>query len=352
MSGTATLREQLEELERRSLAPQAALSAQTRGRQHPLEPCPLRTEYQRDRDRIIHSKAFRRLKHKTQVFLSPSGDHYRTRLTHTLEVTQVARTIARALRLNEDLVEAIGYGHDLGHTPFGHAGERALNKVHPEGFHHVFQSLRVVDLLERDGHGLNLTEEVRDGILKHSKGFGKINALNKNSTPLTLEGQILRFADVIAYSNHDLDDGLRAGLLHESDIPEQVVRLLGASHGERIGTLIRGVVEGTQANGLTKLDMLPELAEGLQVLRSFLQDQLYIPDKAGSEEERINKVISELYGYFLDHPEQIDMPHIEEPELSAEQALHARVKDYIASMTDRFALESYQRVFLPRAWPG
>ncbi|MDZ4383508.1 MAG: deoxyguanosinetriphosphate triphosphohydrolase, partial [Thermodesulfovibrionia bacterium] len=242
-----TIREQTEEIERKTFHPKACLSSQSKGRLKPEKEGDIRTCFQRDRDRIIHSKAFRRLKHKTQVFLAPKGDHYRTRLTHTLEVSQIARTIARALRLNEDLTEAIALGHDLGHTPFGHAGEDVLREIYPGGFEHYEQSLRVVDVLERNGQGLNLTHEVRDGILKHSKGKGKI--FSKQGEIMTLEGGVVRISDIIAYVNHDLDDAMRAGVLKKSDIPQEFFKI-GESHSKRINTLVRDVIYTSQANGL------------------------------------------------------------------------------------------------------
>ena len=243
------IRQLTEEHEAAGLASQAVLSSQSRGRERPEPECPIRTAFQRDRDRILHSKSFRRLKHKTQVFLSPEGDHYRTRLTHTLEVTQIARTISRALNLNEDLTEAIGLGHDLGHTPFGHAGEAILNEIVPGGFRHYEQSLRVVDRLESDGQGLNLTWEVRDGILKHSKGAGAVFTHQDQGRPATLEGQAVRVSDIIAYVNHDIDDAIRSGLIQASDIPNEVTEVLGHSHSKRINTLVSDVIHATQESG-------------------------------------------------------------------------------------------------------
>ncbi|MBW1644950.1 MAG: deoxyguanosinetriphosphate triphosphohydrolase, partial [Deltaproteobacteria bacterium] len=242
-----TIREQLEEREKRYLSPHAAFSSRSRGRQLPEAECPYRMAFQHDRDRIIHSKSFRRLKHKTQVFLSPSGDHYRTRLTHTLEVAQIARTIAKALQLNEDLTEAIALGHDLGHTPFGHAGEAVLNQLHPGGFRHFFQSLRVVERLEKDGRGLNLTVEVRDGIVKHSKGKGDILSADPNCCALTLEGRIVRLADIIAYVNHDIDDAIRARVITREEIPPVCRRVLGNSHSTRINTMVTDIIDSSQA---------------------------------------------------------------------------------------------------------
>src|SRR5262245_33035977 len=251
------IRQLMEEKESRELAVQAVRSAETRGRSQEEPPCPIRTAFQRDRDRILHSKSFRRLKHKTQVFLSPEGDHYRTRLTHTLEVTQIARTISRALRLNEDLTEAIGLGHDLGHTPFGHAGEAILNEIVPGGFRHYEQSLRVVEKLEGGGNGLNLTWEVRDGILKHSKGTGAVFTKQDQGRPGTLEGQVVRVSDIIAYVNHDVDDAIRSGLIQAIDVPKEVTEVLGDSHSKRVNTLVSDVIHSSLKEGLQSITMGP-----------------------------------------------------------------------------------------------
>ena len=327
------VRERTEELERQILIPGAALSRFTRGRQIPEEECTLRTAYQRDRDRIIHCKAFRRLKHKTQVFLSPEGDHYRTRLTHTLEVSQIARTIARALRLNEDLTEAVALGHDLGHTPFGHAGERALNEIVPGGFRHYEQSVRVVDKLEKDGKGLNLTYEVRDGILHHTTG----------EQACTAEGRIVRLADRIAYLNHDIDDAERAGVLTEEDIPRQITDILGTSKSRRIDTLVHSVVENSSA---AEISMAPDVRAAFDEFNLFLERKVYSNPYAKSEERKVPGLISALYDY-LRRPENV-------PEdlrtVAAEDGCDRAACDYIAGMTDHFAVQLFKTIFVPKAW--
>lgn len=329
------LREYTEELERRILSAHAALSAQTRGRETPAEPCPIRTDFMRDRDRIIHCKSFRRLKHKTQVFLSPAGDHYRTRLTHTLEVSQIARTIARGLRLNEDLTEAVALGHDLGHTPFGHAGEGVLNSLVPGGFEHNVQSLRMVEKLENDGMGLNLTWEVRDGILNHS-GSG---------VPATLEGKIVRLSDKIAYINHDIDDGIRAGVLSEDELPADCTEVLGRSHGKRINRLILDVV----GSSLDKPDILmsPEVEEKFWKLRQFMFERVYLNSVAKREEGKGKHVVEQLYRYYLGHlgllPEDF-------AKFIGEDGEERVAADYIACMTDRYAVTDYENKFVPREW--
>ena len=318
-----TVRERTEAWEERALRPEAAKSANSRGRKHPMAPCDLRTDFQRDRDRILHSKAFRRLKHKTQVFVAPEGDHYRTRLTHTLEVSQIARTIARALQLNEDLTEAIAMGHDLGHTPFGHAGERTLNQLSSRGFRHHEQSLRVVDVLEGDG-GLNLTFEVRDGIVNHtSKGH-----------PATLEGKVVSLADRIAYINHDIDDALRAGLLRPEDLPKDLLDILGDTHGRRIDRMIRDVVEESE----TKDDILmsDRIGDAMENLRSFMFEKVYRHPGALKEEERVRFMLSHLFEYYMAHP----------PEGPGD--LEQRVVDYIAGMSDRYAIAVFEDISIPR----
>ncbi len=339
-----TIRGQWERWEKEHLHPLAAKSAESRGRQRPEDECDIRIAYQRDRDKIIHSKSFRRLKHKTQVFLAPVGDHYRTRLTHTLEVAQIARTISRALRLNEDLTEAIAMGHDLGHTPFGHAGEEVLNRLCPEGFHHARQSLRVVDVLEREGMGLNLTYEVRDGILKHSKGLGEILAEGEER-PVTLEGEVVRIADVIAYVNHDIDDALRAGLIKESDLPKECVRFFGETHGKRIDTMVRDVISETRRIDYERVTMSEEGLEFLYELRDFLYKRVYSSSVVRKEFEKALKILEELYHYFYEHPEKISSgwgrPN---------DPVEVRVADYLSGMTDRFAIELYKSLFLPKPW--
>ena len=328
-------RQYYERLEAETLSPYATLAKNTRGRVTPIEPCQIRTEFIRDRDRILHSKSFRRLKHKTQVFLSPQGDHYRTRLTHTLEVSQIARTISRALRLNEDLTEAISMGHDLGHTPFGHSGEDVLNALLPDGFEHNEQSLRVVEKLENDGEGLNLTFEVRDGILNHKK----------SGHPATLEGAVVSLADRIAYINHDIDDAIRAGVLHESDLPEACVRVLGNSHGRRINTMILDVVE--QSAGKPIVKMSERMYEQFDALRDFMFDNVYKNPKAKSEEEKAKRVINELFEYYLAHINLLTGEYAKYLETDGNERA---VADYIAGMTDNYAVAEYMRIFVPKSW--
>ena len=345
----ASIRKALEEIEKKILSPHAQLSMKTKGRVREEQECDLRPAFQRDRDRIIHSKSFRRLKHKTQVFLSPTGDHYRTRLTHTLEVSQIARTISKALRLNEDLTEAIALGHDLGHTPFGHAGEEALDKIAPHGFSHTDQSLRVVDLLEREGRGLNLTYEVRDGITKHSKAKGAVIPLDPSEKAATLEGQVVRVADIIAYVNHDLDDAIRAGVIAEQDIPKECSSLLGKTHGERIDAMVKDTIYATlatQENGLS-LAMSPEILAAVVRLRDFLYERVYDAGVVHGDFLKASKILIELYerftadvGFFL--------KEIGRDELY--DTVERCVCDYLAGMTDRYAFNLYERIFLPRPW--
>ncbi|MDN5347966.1 MAG: dGTPase [Clostridia bacterium] len=322
------LRLEAEQREKEWLSPFAALSSDTRGRQWPEEPCTVRTEFQRDRDRIIHSKAFRRLKHKTQVFIAPEGDHYRTRLTHTLEVAQISRTIARALRLNEDLTEAIALGHDLGHTPFGHSGEDALNEVVPGGFKHNLQSLRVVEKLE-NGRGLNLTWEVRDGIAHHT---GPVK-------PQTLEGQIVRLADRVAYINHDIDDALRAGIISEKDLPAECIAVLGREHRTRINNMVLDIIKTSW--GRPEIVMSPAVQEATDRLRSFLFERVYIGSRAKAEEGKAKKLLQALYYFYLEHPEKLPLG------CPGAGDLERRICDYIAGMTDRFAIEQYKKFFVP-----
>lgn len=327
-----TIRQQLEQEELSRLSDRAAKSVQTRGRARAVEPCPMRTEFQRDRDRILHCKAFRRLKYKTQVFLSPEGDHYRTRLTHTLEVAQIARTIARCLRLNEDLAEAIALGHDLGHTPFGHIGERSLDDTMPEGFRHNEQSRRVADVLENDGAGLNLTWEVLDGILCHS---GK-------QFPVTLEGECVRRADRIAYLNHDLDDAIRGGVLRDFELPVDCLKVLGASHGERINNMIADVVANSRDT--EHLEMSPLMQSAMDGLRDFMFERVYRDEWRAAEENRADHVMKTLFRYYSEHPGE--MP--EEFVLIGYREGTARaVCDFLSCMTDRYAIRTFEKLFVP-----
>ncbi|MGB9807380.1 MAG: deoxyguanosinetriphosphate triphosphohydrolase [Thermosulfidibacteraceae bacterium] len=344
MSSTSEIKRDYLIYEDKFLHPKATKSSATRGRLKQEKPCWLRTEFQRDRDRIIHSKSFRRLKHKTQVFIAPAGDHYRTRLTHTLEVAQIARTIARALRLNEDLVEAISLGHDLGHTPFGHAGEKVLNELLTSGFHHAKQSLRVVDILENNGLGLNLTIEVRDGILKHTKGFGPILP-SESEKPLTLEAEVVRISDIIAYVNHDLDDALRASLITEDEIPLVVKRVLGCTHSERINTLVASVIKRTIEVDYEYVSIENEVLEALEELRSFLVLRVYNHPFVLREVEKSEKVVRELFYYFMENEASIRSKWVD-PEGKPE----VKVADYISGMTDRFALKIYTELFVPSGW--
>ncbi len=341
-----TIREQTEEIEKKTLHPKACLSSQSRGRMKREKEGDIRTCFQRDRDRIIHSKAFRRLKHKTQVFLAPKGDHYRTRLTHVLEVSQIGRTIARALRLNEDLTEAIALGHDLGHTPFGHAGESVLREIHPGGFDHYKQSLRVVDFLERNGKGLNLTHEVRNGIVKHSKGKGLIIPDAPGEKPETLEGLAVRVSDIIAYVNHDLDDALRAEVIKRSDISRDIIKILGDNHSKRIDAMVKDVIYNSLSTDLEELAMSEEVSTATYRLRDFLYERVYESGKIMREFMKAKKILGDLYGYYLEHIEEVfrDIP--------AEKKLnrHRMVCDFVAGMTDRFAMATYERLFLPQQW--
>ena len=329
-----SIREETQRIEREILSPYAALSENTRGRVREAAECPIRTPYQRDRDKVIHCKAFRRLKHKTQVFLSPEGDHYRTRLTHTLEVSQIARTIARALRLNEDLTEAVALGHDLGHTPFGHAGERALNRLMPNGFRHYEQSARVVERLENDGRGLNLTFEVRDGIRCHTTG----------QEARTMEGRIIRWADKIAYMNHDIDDAIRAGVIRESDIPRDITAVLGDTKNKRITTMVTSLIRNSPA-GVVNMDA--DVLEAYDALHEFMYEAVYLNDYAKREEKKVPHLIESLFGYYVRHPDRLpeSMREIAEADGKEQAAC-----DYIAGMTDRFAVDLYSNLFIPKAW--
>lgn len=327
------VRQRTEEIERLTLASWATFSDASRGRVRPEEQDPIRPVFQRDRDRIIHCKAFRRLKQKTQVFLSPEGDLYRTRLTHTLEVSQIARTIARALRLNEDLTEAISLAHDLGHTPFGHAGERALDKLTPGGFKHYMQSLRVVDKLEKDGQGLNLTWEVRNGIVTHTKGIWA-------ATP---EGRIVRMADQIAYVNHDIEDAVRAGVLDPATLPKECTAVLGRTKSARITTMINSILahsDGDVAVGA-------EENEAFLALRDFMYATVYVDKTAKAEEQKVDKVIGELYEYYLAHVDQMSNFYVQ---LAYQDDPERAVTDYISGMSDEFAIRTFEDVFVPRKW--
>jgi len=342
------VRQQQEDLERRILSGRAALSADSRGRRQPEDKCPIRTEFQRDRDRIVHSKAFRRLKHKTQVFIDPDEDHYRTRLTHTLEVAQIARTISRALRLNEDLTEAVALGHDLGHTPFGHAGERALDQVCREylpsgSFSHSEQSLRVVDFIERDGQGLNLTWEVRNGILHHSKGSGDIG-LDGSDGNETLEGKVVRISDRIAYINHDIDDSVRAGVLREEDLPADCVAVLGNRHSERISAMVADII----GNSMDKpeLRMSPRVSEAMDGLKDFLFERVYALDsRQAAELAKAERLVKELFRHYVSHPELL--PAWRADELGDADGRARVACDFIAGMTDRYAEMRYLDYFVP-----
>jgi dGTPase len=341
-----TIREQLELRERDILAAQAAKSADSRGRLRPEPEDEVRPAFQRDRDRIIHCKAFRRLKHKTQVFFAPTGDHYRTRLTHTLEVSQIARTIAKVLRLHEELTEAIALGHDLGHTPFGHAGERVIDALMPGGFNHYEQSLRIVDLLENDGRGLNLSWEVRDGIAKHSKGkSGAPVGMSEALRASTIEGQIMRVADLIAYVNHDIDDATRAGLLRAEDLPAEPVRVLGNSSSARIGTLVTDVVTQTLAGGLTEIRMSDQVLDAVLKLRSFLFDAVYENSIATAEFKKATGILSGLWDKVRERPADfLDSRTIET------EGLDAAARDFLAGMTDRYAIRLFEHLFIPKPW--
>jgi dGTPase len=323
------------------------LSSKTKGRTSFEEECPLRPAFQHDRDRIIHSKSFRRLKHKTQVFLVPAGDHYRTRLTHTLEVSQIGRTIAKALHLNEDLTEAIALGHDLGHTPFGHAGEDTLNEVVPGGFNHSDQSLRVVDLLESDGKGLNLTFEVRDGISKHSKGRGEILCHDPAEMAFTLEGQVVRIADIIAYINHDIDDAIRGSVISERDIPIHCLNRLGDSHSKRINTMVQDMILETRRAGGGKLSISEEVLAAMVHLREFLWERVYENQAVHADFHKASKILKELYTYFMDHPDYF-LTLIEREDLY--DSLERCVADFLAGMTDRYAFHLYEKLYLPLPW--
>lgn len=331
-----TIREETQLEEERTLSPYAMQSAKSRGRERYEEECDIRTVYQRDRDRIIHSKAFRRLKDKTQVFLAPQGDHYRNRLTHTIEVSQTARTIAKALRLNEDLVEAIALGHDLGHTPFGHAGERALDRVCPLGFAHYKQSVRIVERIEKGGMGLNLTWEVRDGMQNH----------RTSGTPHTLEGQVVRISDKLSYIHHDMDDAKRAGVITEEAVPVSLRKLLGDTTRERLNTLIHDIVRNSK--GKEKVLLSPEIEEGMKELRSFMFQEVYLNPVAKEEEKKAEQLVETLYEYYVENPEKMSVEY--RGLLEAGEPLERVACDYISGMTDQYSMEKFREIFIPKGW--
>ena len=340
------LRKRLEENERKVLSEHATLSCESKGRLSPEKECDLRPAFQHDRDRIIHSKAFRRLIHKTQVFLAPGGDHYRTRLTHTLEVSQIARTISKSLFLNEDLTEAIALGHDLGHTPFGHAGEAVLNSIVSNGFRHSEQSLRVVDKIEE----LNLTMEVRDGIIKHSKRGGPILPDDKSLLPMTLEGQVVRIADSIAYLNHDLDDALRAKVISEADLDNEVKDILGAlgqGHSERIGRMVNDVIKTTMESGTERVRASDEIMHAAMSLRRFLDNRVYNGTAVHDDFEKSSKIVKELFDYYIANP---DLFYEDSGKNFNSGMIEQDVCDFISGMTDRYAFKEYERIFLPQPW--
>ena len=330
-----TIRERTEELERLTLSPRACLSTRSKGRAADIPPCPVRTCFQRDIDRVIHCKSFRRLKHKTQVFLQPEGDHYRTRMTHTLEVSRIARTMARALRLNEDLTEAAALGHDLGHTPFGHAGERALSRVVAGGFRHYEQSLRVVDRLENDGAGLNLCYEVRRGILCHTTG----------EKAETLEGQLVRFADKIAYINHDIDDAMRGGIIYPTDIPVHLSETLGFTHGERIDTLTMDIIENSQEGD--EIRQSEPIAKAMAELKEFMFRSVYFNPLAKGEEGKAEDMICLLFDYYIRHTDELPPEY---QDILVREGEERAVVDYVAGMTDTYAVEQFSNLFIPKGW--
>jgi dGTPase len=342
----ASIRDALEQREFEYLSPAAAKSAASRGRLREEPPDPIRPAFQRDRDRIIHSKAFRRLKHKTQVFLAPTGDHYRTRLTHTLEVSQIARSIAKVLRLHEELTEAIALGHDLGHPPFGHAGERVIDGLVPGGFSHYEQSLRIVDVLENGRQGLNLTWEVRDGIARHSKGkHGLPVGAPPEHRASTMEGQIARVADIAAYVNHDIDDAVRAGILNEADLPADAVAVIGRTSSQRINTMVTDVVTRTMEAGLTEVRMSDEVLQATLKLREYLFEAVYENPRATAEFEKATGILGGLWERVRARPDQyLDAVTIEK------EGLDAAARDFLAGMTDRYAVSLFQELFVPKSW--
>lgn len=344
----STIRQDLEAREDQFLAPQAARSARSRGRLRPEPEDAIRPAFQRDRDRVIHSKAFRRLKHKTQVFFSPTGDHYRTRLTHTLEVSQIARSIAKVLRLHEELTESIALGHDLGHPPFGHAGERVINRLAPGGFSHYEQSLRIVDVLEHGRQGLNLTWEVRDGIARHSKGkHGLPVGAPPEHRASTIEGQIARVADIIAYVNHDIDDAVRAGVLDEAALPSGAIALLGTSSSQRINTMVTDVVHRTLEAGLAEVSMSEDVLAATLELREFLFGAVYENPRATAEFEKATGIIGGIWEKLRSRPD----PYLDRETIEAE-GVDAAVRDFVAGMTDRYAVALFEELYVPRSWSG
>ncbi len=337
MNRERSIREMAEEREYEVLSPYAAHAGDSKGRDREEPQCDIRTVYQRDRDRILHSKSFRRLAHKTQVFIAPMGDHYRTRLTHTLEVSQLSRTIAKALRLNDDLCDAIALGHDLGHTPFGHTGERVLNEICPLGFAHFRQSIRVVEVLEKNGEGLNLTWEVRDGILNH----------RTSGHPSTLEGQIVRFCDKIAYINHDIDDAERAGILSEEDIPKTYREILGGSTRDRLNTLIHDVIYSSLDR--SDIRMSPGIEEAMMELRKFMFDHVYLNSVAKTEEGKVGRMITMLYQYYEKHVDEMPQEYIDLIKKKGQPEPRV-VCDYISGMTDQYSISKFQELFVPQSW--
>jgi dGTPase len=344
-----SIREQLEADERKVMSPFACLSERSSGRPRSEAPDSMRTCFQHDRDKVLHSKAFRRLAGKTQVFLAPEGDHYRTRITHTLEVAQIARTVCRAMRLNESLCEVIALGHDLGHTPFGHAGESVLARLMSDGFHHAKQSLRVVDVLEKDGRGLNLTNEVREGILKHSKGKGHVFSDNPNLTAMTLEGQIVRVADIVAYVNHDLDDAIRGGVLKEGDVPREIAKVLGDSHSERITRMVSDIIGASKLEEKRQIRMSETCLDALIALRDFLYARVYENHVILGEFEKAQRILGELWEYFMTHEEEF-RARFWPKGISQEERLERAVADFISGMTDRYAMRTYEELYMPTPW--
>jgi dGTPase len=344
-----TIREDFENREKTFLSPHGFLSSASRGRRVPEMPCPIRTDFQRDKDRIVYCNAFRRMKHKTQVFLSPLGDEYRTRLTHTLEVVRISRVIARAMRLNEDLTEAIALGHDLGHTPFGHSGEAALKEVYSGRFTHNKQSLRVVDFLEKNGRGLNLTFEVRNGIIKHSKGYGKIMPDDPCELPATIEGRVVRIADIMAYLNHDLDDAIRSGIITERQIPDICIRDLGKTHSQRAVTMIKDLISSSATeNGQLVLKMSENVDRAMATLRQFLYDNVYRAPEVHNEFVKATKIITELFFFFMENEDQLKEELLKMGLVESKRQVRGRIVcDLISSMTDQYAMRLYARTFLP-----
>ncbi len=343
-TSNASLRLSFEESEAATLSPHACLARNSRGRECPEKDCFIRTCFQRDVDRIIHSESFRRLKHKTQVFLSPTNDHFRTRLTHTLEVVCTARCISRCLRLNEDLTEAIALGHDLGHTPFGHSGEEVLNEISETGFHHASHSVRVVTRLEKNGEGLNLTREVVDGILKHSKGkHGSATISEQSNLPLTVEAQVVRIADLVAYINHDIDDAIRAGLITVEDLPSEAHRLLGNRHSIRIHTMVRDIIDNSFGGNIIK--MSPQIEEATAAMKKFLYNDVYTRPEIDVAVQRSKNLLRQVAEWYTKHPDDL-MKHIRRP-IPEDQSLNRTIVDYLASMTDDFALRRFQEIFVP-----